>query len=532
MAVLFAAALPVAAQIGIGFPGGGIGFPGGGGRYPGGGGYPGGGNRYPGAGRGQMPPDNVNGIIENISSDRLILTTDDKVELNIQLARNTRFIDVNGRNAKNTDFNEGDRVSIDANLDNNNLYHAIRVTQIRVGTPQDRNAGAKSSAPPNDEDDPDRPRLHRSDTNTSVAPPSPASDQSVAPQITRGDPPASASSSPSSSSTVASRPRSSQPQAVDDSPIPPAPDDSGPPVLRRGRPSASPATNQSQPTQVASAERPSIHADDVNGVTRLPEPPRVDNLPPEEDRRPSVRNLPESSRGGDPVIEKAREAVFSFSESLPNYVVKQYTTRYESEAQPGRKSGWRALDNVTADVIMENGVERYKNILVNGRTPREAPEKSGSWSSGEFSSLMQDVFSSSTNAEFHGQRSTTIANRQAWRYDFSVMQVNSHWHVEAGGQNYLPGYTGTVWIDKETSRVLRLELSARDIPRSFPLDQVESAVDYDFTVIGDGRFLLPVHSEALSCERGAGSAGCSRNVIDFRNYRKFTSESSISFDPN
>jgi hypothetical protein len=57
---------------------------------------------------------------------------------------------------------------------------------------------------------------------------------------------------------------------------------------------------------------------------------------------------------------------------------------------------------------------------------------------------------------------------------------------------------------------------------------VESAIDYDFVAIGDAKFLLPVHSEALDCERGTKS--CSRNVIDFRDYKKFTADTSISFD--
>jgi hypothetical protein len=47
-------------------------------------------------------------------------------------------------------------------------------------------------------------------------------------------------------------------------------------------------------------------------------------------------------------------------------------------------------------------------------------------------------------------------------------------------------------------------------------------------LIGDAKFLLPVHSEALSCERGTN--GCSRNSIDFRNYRKFSADTNITFD--
>ena len=64
------------------------------------------------------------------------------------------------------------------------------------------------------------------------------------------------------------------------------------------------------------------------------------------------------------------------------------------------------------------------------------------------------------------------------------------------------------------------------MPKGFPLDTVESAVDYDYVMIGSTKFLLPVHSEALSCERGTSI--CSRNVIDFRNYKKFGADTKVT----
>jgi hypothetical protein len=209
-------------------------------------------------------------------------------------------------------------------------------------------------------------------------------------------------------------------------------------------------------------------------------------------------------------------------------VVKQFTTRYTTGAARAGKTSWQVLDNVTADVIEEDGDEKYKNILVNGKPPTQDVEKTGSWSRGEFSSLLQDVLSPLTNADFHGKRATTIVNRDAFRYDFSVEQPNSHWHVESVSQSYLPAYTGAIWIDKQNYRVLRIELSAQNLPRSFPLDTVESAVDYDYVFIGENKYLLPVHSEALSC--GRGTSACTRNVIEFRNYKKFTADTSITFD--
>src|SRR5262249_3471073 len=56
----------------------------------------------------------------------------------------------------------------------------------------------------------------------------------------------------------------------------------------------------------------------------------------------------------------------------------------------------------------------------------------------------------------------------------------------------------------------------------FPLDQVESSVDYAFVQIGGNSVLLPSHAEGLGCDRPGG--GCNRNVIDFRDYRKYTAD--------
>jgi hypothetical protein len=531
---LLIVSIPALSQ--IGYPGGGVGYPGGG--YPGGVGYPGGGGNtgsgipFPGrrnrTNNDQMPSQTLQGVLQNISNNQLTLASDDRLQTTVMLANNTRFVKASGGNGRISDFQPGDTVSVDASQDNNSVYHAVRVTQVRVGNSDDRaitsgNTSSSSSPSSSSDDDSDRPRLHRADSNTSVNP-----SPSDKPSDKSSDSASTSSGSSTSSQTVSPRAQINRGDTVQDTPPAPDPSDPGPPQLRRGRPAQTRQTSSEPDTQVADA-RPSIHAEEVNGVTKMPEPPRVDDT--RTSATGSQAGYSTNPRGGgDPVIEQTRQVVFSFSETLPNYVVKQFTTRFATQMATGGKTSWQPLDNVTADVIMENGVERYKNLLVNGKAPREAIEKTGSWSSGEFSSLMQDVFSSPTDAEFHGKRSTRIVNRDAFRYDFSVEQPNSHWHVEAASQTYLPAYTGTVWIDKENSRVLRIEMAATGVPRAFPLDTVESAVDYDYVLIGDSKFLLPVHSEALSCERGTKE--CSRNVIDFRNYRKFSADTSITFDPN
>ena len=268
--------------------------------------------------------------------------------------------------------------------------------------------------------------------------------------------------------------------------------------------------------------RPSIHAEEVNGVTRPPSDPVVDDS---RSARASGVRLPQS---GDPVIDMAREEAFSFSETLPNYVVKQFTTRYSRGRRREADTSWRALDTVTADVVYQDGKESYKNFLVNGRPPREAPEKTRV--------LVERRIRQHAAGHYVAHHECGLP-RQAFDHDREPRGLPVRFFggaaelalaCRASGQSYLPEYTGSVWIDKENYRVLRIELSARNMPRSFPLDQVESSVDYDYVLIGDQKYLLPVHSEALSCARGTND--CSRNAIEFRNYKKFSADTSITFD--
>jgi hypothetical protein len=497
-------------------------------QIPGQGPYPQGGSSSPFPGRrrnttnNQAPLTTINGILRRISDDNLVVEADDKRIITLQLGITTKYYKASGAMMRSADLQPGDHMNIDATQDDNGYYHAKNVTQVKVGTSEERAAasapidgspivGNGNSGGGNPDSDDDRPRLHRSPGSDT------AQNAPVTPQITRGD---------SSDSQTASRaPAPPVPPTPSAPPALPDPNDPGPPKIRRGVPPPSNSPPLIAQTDPSPASRPSIHADEVNGVTRTPDAPLIDTNGGSAGGGGERRIFPSS---GDPVIDKAREAAFSFSETLPNYVVKQFTTRYETEAARGGQTSWRALDNVSADVVSEGGKESYKNILVNGKPPREAVEKTGSWSTGEYSSVQLDVLSTGTRADFHNKRSTTIANRAAWRYDFSVEQPNSHWHVYTSSESYNPEYTGGIWIDKDSSRVLRIELAARNMPRTFSLDTVESSVDYDYVLIGDARFLLPVHSEALTCERGTSI--CSRNTIDFRNYKKFSADTNITFD--
>ena len=226
---------------------------------------------------------------------------------------------------------------------------------------------------------------------------------------------------------------------------------------------------------------------------------------------------------GDPFIEAVREKVFKFSSKLPNFVCEQLTTRSTSTTNPPK---WKVRDRITADIVYVEGQERYENIRRNGKKMRGSPVKSGSWSTGEFGTMMLDVFHPSSRAKFEKVRTSEVGGTVTEVYDYSVEQKRSHWKVNFDGYPILPAYKGSLWIDPETLRVLRIEMVAVDLPADYPLDTLEMVVEYGPVEISGRTYLLTKHSENLSCK--SYTRNCSKNSLEFRNYRKFEVESSIS----
>jgi hypothetical protein len=230
------------------------------------------------------------------------------------------------------------------------------------------------------------------------------------------------------------------------------------------------------------------------------------------------------SAAGD-LIARTKAWSESFSQGLPNFVCEQVTTRYVEES---RASDWQAQDVVSAKVVYEDGKEQYQGITVGGkRTNKSMMELGGSTSTGEFASTLRSLFSDYVAAEFKFQQSSSVSRTPISIYDYKVLLRHSDWAIKIGGQELHPAYSGTVWVDKTTAAVRRIETQADNVPKNFPSDTIAMTVDYEPVHLGTATFLLPVHAENLSCFRG--TTICSKNVIDFRDYHKYSGESSVEF---
>jgi hypothetical protein len=225
------------------------------------------------------------------------------------------------------------------------------------------------------------------------------------------------------------------------------------------------------------------------------------------------------------LIERTRAWSEAFSQGLPNFVCEQVTTRY---MEPSRSEGFQPQDVVSAKVIYEDGKEDYREITVGGRrTNKSMMELGGSTSTGEFASTLRNLFSSYVNPEFKFQESSNVGRTPVAIYNLKVVLRHSDWSINMGSQELRPAYSGSVWIDKTSAEVRRIEIQGDNIPNNFPADTVAMTVDYEPVSLGTSKFLLPVHSENLSCFRGTSI--CSKNTIDFRDYHKYSGESTVEF---
>jgi hypothetical protein len=418
-----------------------------------------------------QPMPNFRGTLQLLDEKTIRLELGDNRVLDFKRTDKTKFLK-NGDEVKQPKFDNGDQISVEAMEDPNGYLTAVNVYWEKA-------AGAATPSKSNStydtwKDDPaEKPRERATET---------------APPAGRPDP-----------------------------------EDPGPPKLKRGGVEDSSRQRAKQDYPDTPAAPPAA-------------PPTATAAPPErEEERPRVarRDADEDSnpssiqrRPDDPLLRRAADAALEFTEGLPAYVCTEAITRYASETKP---ADFRPLDVVTTEVVYENGREDYRNVMINGKkSAKSLEETGGAWSTGEFGTVLLDLFSPSTAAQFHYRRDSRVGNVSTKVYDYTVDRENSHWNIMAGSQSYRPAYTGSLYIDPSTGRVMRIEREAKSLPEEFPLDHVEATSDYANVRLGDTKeYILPVHAETLSCQRG--TLFCARNAIDFRNYRKFAGQSNITF---
>ncbi len=257
----------------------------------------------------------------------------------------------------------------------------------------------------------------------------------------------------------------------------------------------------------------------------------------EADRRranPASATLPPIAEAEE-LLERARKATLAAAEKMPDYLVKQNIIRSHAF---GQSKNWSAYDRLSIAVsYRQSAGEDYKLLSVNGipatEDQRYGLQLGGTTSSGEYVSMLSELFSPRQQAEFQAIDTDTLHDRRTIIYEFTVKKEfsrNSLTFQEGKGSapiSTIAGHRGRIWVDREDNRVLRIEDISTEIDGGFPITAASTTIDYDWVTINEQKHLLPIRAVVELTSRVRSQTEQTRNEILFRGYRKFGAEVKI-----
>jgi hypothetical protein len=248
----------------------------------------------------------------------------------------------------------------------------------------------------------------------------------------------------------------------------------------------------------------------------------------------TVPKPPPSSQEQGAILDEVRDYALNYSKNLPDYICTLVVRRYAAPLPGGRyggrrgdEPGWQLQNTLTVKLSYFDQKEDYKLILFNNTpTQQDYNKLGGSRSSGDFGTLLRQVFEPETEAHFEWDHWGLLRNRPTYVFSYSVKEERSRWHVSADQEDVIPAYKGLIYVDQETKQVLRISLEAVDLPPSFPVRQASDQLDYDYQDVGGQQFLLPLKNKVII----NGSEVLTRNDNEYHLYHKYSADSAIQFD--
>ena len=205
----------------------------------------------------------------------------------------------------------------------------------------------------------------------------------------------------------------------------------------------------------------------------------------------------------------------------------QITRRYAD--QSGLEE-FRLLDTIGERLSFSDHKEDYQVVLINNLPVQNVKhtQLDGATSSGEFGTILFEIFSKESETQFSWERWATLRGRRMHVFTFRVLPGHSKYsilHVPSR-RTVIAGYHGLIYADRDSNMVMRIRMEADTLPADFPIQQVSLDLNYDFAPISGTPYLLPLKAELRSREGKL----MIKNEVEFRLYNKFGTESTIQFN--
>ena len=226
------------------------------------------------------------------------------------------------------------------------------------------------------------------------------------------------------------------------------------------------------------------------------------------------------------VISDMTEYALNYTKRLPDFLCTQVTHRY---VDPRFRGSWITMDTIVTKVSYNEGHENYEVKLVNNSLVENKTMESlnGAISTGEFGTVMRQIFEPETGAEFHFDHWGTLRKQRVYVFNYAIEQDRSKYSIEYDRkQRIVTAYKGKIYVEKASHKITRITSEAVDIPPSFPVRATSEIIDYGLTTIGTQDYMLPMRAEVLISDSEVATKG----VIDFRSYNKFGADVKLNYD--
>lgn len=228
------------------------------------------------------------------------------------------------------------------------------------------------------------------------------------------------------------------------------------------------------------------------------------------------------------MLANATKFATDYSASLPNFLCEQVTNRFVDARGNGN---WRQIGKLVEMLTYLNHEEKRSLLEYDQNGTASHDEKDtadlGAQSFGEFGGALKSVFLASSKADFRWKGTGLLGDVTVMVFDYRVARKDSAFALTAGLRSVPVGFHGQVFIDTATRGVRRITQVVDDVPDKYPIRAASVSVDYDYVILNDHEYLMPVTAQVNTW---AGNRSY-LNQIEYRNFHRFGSTAKIITSP-
>lgn len=223
------------------------------------------------------------------------------------------------------------------------------------------------------------------------------------------------------------------------------------------------------------------------------------------------------------LLARIKTRVAQNLKQLPDFTCAETIERWvkrSSAKQP------ELLDTVRLEVAYVGGKELF-GPAGGGKIDQASIRKiiRGTVGDGDFATIVKEVLLGPA-ATFHYEGKSNWQAQPAELFTFHVAQLVSGYRMTTSSGSAAVGFSGRFWADAGSLDLIRVELTADEIPSELRLSAASEWIEYRRVPIGTGAFLLPSHSE-MNLVNAEGSGA--KNRTSFESCHQFVVASVLSF---